>query len=272
MAGRSAPRPPRQLHEALVLAARDFGEGHRVVELLTPGLGRITAFANHARASSRRFGGGLQPMWAIEAALVPKVGADTFRLEEARVLRSRARLAGALDAIALGSYLVQLTGALARDAQPQPALFALCEAGLAALEEGRWPPWGRVAFELGALAIYGGAPSLEVCVGCGALSEGERARFAPSRGGLLCPRCGPGWLPGDQVLSRHTLLALRALAQAGGAPEVLARAAKLPADAEAIRAAEGATEALVRGVADRPLKALDFLHDLRASGQPSETP
>lgn len=245
--------------EAVVLKVTDHGEGHRIAELLTRERGVLRAFAPGAQRSRRRFGGALEPGTLVRATLKERPGRDLWNLEEATVVRGHAGLRARLEDIALASYFLDLTRALVRDEQPHPGPFALLVDALGRLDAGTLPAWGRAAFELGALSAYGAAPVLGACARCGRPAEGERSRFAPTVGGLLCPACAPHWGPGDVVLSRSARRALEALAGAGGRPEIFERAAHLPSDPELLAEVRPALDRSVEHLLGRRLKSLDFL-------------
>ncbi|MDF1562689.1 MAG: DNA repair protein RecO [Deltaproteobacteria bacterium] len=242
--------------EALVLGLSDYGEGHRLVRLFDRETGLVKAFAPAARKSRKRYGGTLEPMAHLEVVLTRRPGRDLPSLDEARVLHLRLTLREHLERIFLGTYLVELTGMILREDQPQAALFDLLVAALDGLdgkEEGRegiLSPWGRIAMDHAILESYGAAPHLAACASCGRTPEAERSRYSVREGGLCCQQCQPHWLPDDRTLLRRTRQALLALAGAGVSAELLARAAGLPADdleaiEEARRALEDTLEALL---------------------------
>ena len=64
--GRQPPAERDRLSEpqtqAIVLTVRDYGEADLLVTFLTPGRGRLTGIAKHARKSRRRFAHCLEPL------------------------------------------------------------------------------------------------------------------------------------------------------------------------------------------------------------------
>ncbi|MCB9507630.1 MAG: recombination protein O N-terminal domain-containing protein [Myxococcales bacterium] len=65
--------------EALVLRTRDFGEADRIVTLLTPTLGKLSAFARGSRKSTRSFRGGLGVFATLSAKLIRAVATASSR-------------------------------------------------------------------------------------------------------------------------------------------------------------------------------------------------
>jgi DNA repair protein RecO (recombination protein O) len=201
---------------AVVLRTVDYGEADRVVTLLSRERGKLVAFARGARASKRRFGGGLEPFTQVTAELAERGGGDAMaRLDSVSVDRSFHQIRGELARIGCAAYAVELAGALVRDHEPHAALFDLLVEYLGRLDAGPARPVELRVFELVALEASGFQPRLDGCARCGAAAgvEGRGAAFSPSDGGLLCERCQVGAV-GTTRLSADSVEALRRL-QAG---------------------------------------------------------
>ncbi len=196
---------------ALILRTVDYGEADRVVTLLSRERGKLVAFARGARASKRRFGGGLEPFTLVSAELAARGGGDAMaRLDSVSVDRSFHHIRGDLARIGCAAYAAELSGALVRDHEPHPALFDLLVEYLDRLDAAPARPAGLRVFELGALEAAGFQPRLDGCARCGAAAgaEGRGAAFSPADGGLLCGRCAEGAV-GTTRLSAEALAALR---------------------------------------------------------------
>jgi DNA repair protein RecO (recombination protein O) len=196
---------------AVVLRTVDYGEADRVVTLLSRERGKLVAFARGARASRRRFGGGLEPFTLVAAELAERGGGDAMaRLDSVSVERSFHPIRGDLARIGCAAYAVELAGALVRDHEPHASLFDLMVEYLGRLDAAPARPAELRVFELGALEAAGFQPRLDGCARCGApAGEGERgAAFSPTDGGLLCDRCQVGAV-GTTRLSRDSVEALR---------------------------------------------------------------
>jgi DNA repair protein RecO (recombination protein O) len=173
--------------EALVLSCVDYGEADRLVTLLTKAHGRLTAFAAGARKSKRRFAGALEAGTWLEARLVERRG-DTFRLDGVDVLRSFHRLREELPRIARALYCLELCRELTRDQEPHEALFGALKDYLALLDERQAGPTSLLKFELDALQHTGFMPRFAPCARCGG-AVGQRPRFDPEHGGVVCEAC-----------------------------------------------------------------------------------
>ena len=249
----------RTVH-AVVVRLSDYGEAHRIVDLLTREEGLVRAFAPSCRGSRRRFAGALEPGNRISAVVRTSAGRSLANLEEAslegglgNVLRSD------LFAMLRAGWMVDLCRSLVRDEQPHEDLYDLLSAGIELLDEARLPPWGLVAFEVAALGSFGVTPRFDACSRCDRPPKSERSRFSPGFGGLLCPACSPGWGPGDVALARSTLGALRALAESGSGKEALARSSSLPDAPAHVAEARGALSSCTQHVLGRSLKSRELL-------------
>jgi DNA repair protein RecO (recombination protein O) len=196
---------------AVILRTVDYGEADRVVTLLSRERGKLVAFARGARASKRRFGGGLEPFTQVTAELAERGGGDAMaRLDSVSVERSFHHIRGDLARIGCAAYAAELAGSLVRDHEPHAPLFDLLVEYLARLDAAPARPAELRVFELGALGAAGFQPRLDGCARCGAeAGAGERgAAFSPTDGGLLCEPCGAGAV-GTTRLSGAAVAALR---------------------------------------------------------------
>lgn len=177
----------RFVDQALVLSAVDFGEADRIVTLFTRGHGRLSAFAAGARKSKRRFAGALEAGTHLNAQLVSTRG-DTCRLDGVDVIKSFHKLREDLPRIARALYCLELCRELTRDHQPHEALFDALAHYLGLLDEARAGPTSVIKFELDALQYTGFMPHFAPCALCGGVT-GDRPRFDPEHGGVVCFSC-----------------------------------------------------------------------------------
>jgi DNA repair protein RecO (recombination protein O) len=173
--------------QALVLSTVDFGEADRIVTLFTRGHGRLSAFAAGARKSKRRFAGALEAGTHLTAQLVSTRG-DTHRLDRVDVIRSFHRIRDDLARIARAMYCLELCRELTRDHQPIEPLFDALAQYLGLLEDKKAGPTSLIKFELDALQYTGFMPRFSPCVLCGQ-PTGDRPRFDPEHGGVVCHAC-----------------------------------------------------------------------------------
>ena len=117
VAGRRAASALRRMaaleSEALILRSVDFGESDRILHLLVPEAGRLTAIAKGARRSVRRFAGTLDLFNHLRVRIDWQRPGRISRLDQARLLRGFAPLRSDPARFALGCYLLELLDRLA---------------------------------------------------------------------------------------------------------------------------------------------------------------
>jgi DNA repair protein RecO (recombination protein O) len=175
--------------EAVVLGTVDFGEADRIVTLFSRNHGRLSAFAAGARKSKRRFAGALEAGTHLTARLVTTRG-DTHRLDGVDVIKSFHKLRDDLSFIARALYCLELCRELTRDHQPHEPLFDALVHYLGQLDERKAGPTSLIKFELDALQYTGFMPRFAPCALC-EQPTGERPRFDPEHGGVVCFACSP---------------------------------------------------------------------------------
>jgi DNA repair protein RecO (recombination protein O) len=118
----------------VVIHSTSFEESSRVIELLTASEGKLGCVARGARASKRRFPGGLELFSTLDAEVTP--ARSLWRLESATVVRPRLGLRRALDRFERAGRLTECARALANAHQQSDAQLAALEDGLDACDRG----------------------------------------------------------------------------------------------------------------------------------------
>jgi DNA repair protein RecO (recombination protein O) len=187
--------------EALVLRVLDFGESDRIVHLLVPDSGRLTAIAKGARRSVRRFPGTLDLFNHLRVQADSRRTHAMARLDQATLIRSFPGLRAEAPRFALGCYLLELLDRLAPEGAARGDARRLFAFALAALEAAARDPLDarlRTLLELRALDALGLRPELRRCVRCAeepasaAPGQPTRIGFHVGEGGPLCARCAAG--------------------------------------------------------------------------------
>jgi DNA repair protein RecO (recombination protein O) len=253
--------------EALVLRSVDYSEADRILHLLVPEVGRITAIAKHARRSVRRFGGTLDLFNRLEVQIARGRGAAMSRLDRARLIHGHAPLRSDPARFALGCYLLELLDRMAPEDGSRADVKRLYAFALAALEwlAARTPDAQvRVFLELRALDALGLRPQLSRCVRCGREPVGQTLDFHVPDGGPLCGACA---VRRTDLLRVHRGT-LRALEQ--GLAWDLPRLDRLVMPAGALAEATRLVERFQRFHVGMELQSERFLRDMiPAPGEPS---
>jgi DNA repair protein RecO (recombination protein O) len=167
--------------EALVLRSVDFGESDRILHLLVPERGRVTAIAKGARRSVKRFGGTLDFFNHLKVELEHRRPNSMSRLDQAQLIHTYVPIRMDPRRFALGCYLLELLDRLAPEGgapEDMRRLFAFALAALTRLSE-RSP---------------GLRPELSRCVRCAREVPSNAPRdatagFSVADGGPLCGAC-----------------------------------------------------------------------------------
>ncbi len=187
------PAPRSERTDALVLRSVDFGESDRILHLLVPEHGRVTAIAQGARRSAKRFGGTLDLFNHLRVQIQRRRSGAMSRLEQARLVRHWAPLRADARRFALGCYLLELLDRLAPEdgaARDMRRLFRFALDALDAVAGQRPDAALRTILELRALDALGLRPELRRCVGCGREpGGGPTVGFHVADGGPVCAAC-----------------------------------------------------------------------------------
>jgi DNA repair protein RecO (recombination protein O) len=201
--------------EAVVLRSMRYGEADRILQLYTPGRGRVSAIAKGVRRTRSRFGGRLEPFFRLRIELHEGRG-ELLTVTGAQTIDGHARLRGDARALDAAARACDAVGRLFETSEPHPGVYNLLCRKLALLDEQAGeedgPSRGRaaaLAFRLKLLLAAGLAPQLGACASCG--EREHLVGFSGAAGGVVCAACEAGSFPLDET-------ALRFMAEALGRP------------------------------------------------------
>ena len=214
--------------EGVVLRTFRLGEADRIVTLMTRGRGKVRAVAKGVRRTHSKFGARLEPLSHV--TMLCWVGRELDIVNQAEVLDTFRGIREDLGRVTKAYTLLEVVDQLAQERHANPRLYEMVVGALHALEESD-APLLVPAFLLKVLALEGSAPTVDVCVSCGAADD--LVAFDLNEGGVLCRSCRRG-----RSLSPEALLLLRRILGGG-----LASALREPAGALADELTELATEA-----------------------------
>jgi DNA repair protein RecO (recombination protein O) len=258
------PVPRRYTTDAIVLSRFDLGEADRVLTLITPGSGKLKAIAKGIRRPTSRLGGSLEPFAELTVALARGRTFDV--VTQVIVGHAWLKLRDDLESAATAWYLAELADRSLEERNAAETLYALLRRAYELLDAGMAP--ARVArwFEMHLLDELGVRPEVDRCVECDrVLGSGERFRWVPPLGGVVCERCpGPPHdraglsLEALKLLKAYQRLDIEALAGLRLAPSVEAEV-------------EAALREFVRQTLEREARSLAFLDEVRAAHEPVPT-
>lgn len=261
--------------EAILLRSVDFGESDRIVHVLCPGAGKLTAIAKGARRSKKRFGGTLDLCNLMRVQIEQRRSSSMPRIDQAILvhpylgLRTRpTRFAMACTLIEIIDRMVPEGGAPA-DAK---RVYEFTRQALRLLEIDEETPDERLRLlvELRTLDALGLRPELRVCVACGnAPSNSAVVGFRVADGGILCGACSmrvDGLLPLHmgtlKALERALDMPLEALPRLSIPPVALAEAQRVVARFQRFHV----------GIELRSERVLDGLMNEAPRGEPAPGP
>lgn len=171
----------------LVTRSYTTGDGDHILHLVTPTMGRISVIAKKNSKTSNRFAPVIQLFTWGNYELYHK--GDIYWLRNGSVLTPFYELTSDLSAMALASYLCDITSDMTGEGEAAEELLRLLLNGLYLLHKGE-KSQGIVkgAFELRAMAMSGYCPDVEGCCVCGE-SHPELCYLDIMNGQLICADC-----------------------------------------------------------------------------------
>lgn len=170
---------------ALVLRATDYNDRDRLLTLLTPDHGKLTAKARGLRRKNSPLTAPCQLLAYGEYTLFEYRG--MYTINEASSIELFKGLHRDLIKFSLGSYFSQVAEFVSQEELPNPELLSLTLNCLHALNKLDLPPsMIKSVFELRCAAIAGFAPDLFGCHVCGSQAPSV---LDLSGGTVLCEKC-----------------------------------------------------------------------------------
>ena len=171
--------------DGIVIRSVDYGEGNKIITLLTPSYGKQGVVVRGAKKPKSRFGA-LAQLFTYGDYSYYRAG-SLGTLNSAELLESFRELREGLEGPAYAAYAAELTDRAINDDEAASYLFYQLKACLTALAEGKDPQIVLRAYEMKIVSAAGYAPALEECVNCG--RQDGPFRFSPLAGGALCQAC-----------------------------------------------------------------------------------
>lgn len=168
----------------IVIGRTNFGEADRIIRLITPEQGKVSAVAKGVRKIKSRLSGHLELFGEVNLMLA--TGRNLDIITSARLAWYPHELVGDYERLSLAYACAGLIDRVAQEHQSQPELYAHLREALQALEAGARGPLIELWFKVRLLQLAGFRPELSGCLVCGRHDEATSYRFDAERGGLTC--------------------------------------------------------------------------------------
>lgn len=168
---------------AFVMNSFPWKDRHRLLHLLTPDLGLITAMVPAAESLKSPLRGVAQLFAYVELTLSSKN--SRYTVSEGSVIDSFVAITQDLDRLAAASHAAEVFSDVARNDEPQPEVFELWAYTIYEISTAGDPVFIARMGTLRLMEEIGLAPSFDSCVACRKAMEGPQA-FSFREGGLLC--------------------------------------------------------------------------------------
>ena len=172
--------------EGIVVRARDLGEADRIVILLTPNRGLVSAVARSARRTKSRTGGHVDLLRHISAQ-ISEGRSDLHTISQVETINAHLPLRNDLDRLTLASHFAEITERFGLPNAANPPLFNLLRDTLTHTDTTSKSSLSllRLWHELTLLKVVGLQPQLHRCVRTNTEIPPGDHYFSPAEGGLI---------------------------------------------------------------------------------------
>ena len=168
----------------IVIGRTNFGEADRIIRLLTPERGKVSAVAKGVRKIKSRAAGHLELFG--EVSLMLATGRNLDVITSARLIWYPHRLSTAYNDLGLAFAMATATDRLTEAGQGSYKLYELLREAVHALDDSAAGPVLELWFKLRLLDTLGYRPELATCAVCGRHDAATAYLFDPARGGITC--------------------------------------------------------------------------------------
>lgn len=176
--------------EGIVVRSMDYGEGDKIVVLLTKEAGKVSVMARGAKKLKSRHSAIAQLFTHGVYTYFKGNASQMGTLNHGDIVSSHHAIREHLHKSAYAAYLAELTDRLIGEAEGSGFVFEQLASALTAIEEDKDPVMISHIYEMVMLRVAGYAPSFTDCVSCGAALTDPW--FSVSGGGAVCTRCRSG--------------------------------------------------------------------------------
>ena len=171
--------------EGIVIRSIDYGEGNKIVTLITSTHGKVGVIVRGAKKLKSRHGSLAQLFTHGEFLYFRNSGLGT--LTHGEITTSHHVLRERLELTAYSSYAAELVDRALQEEDAGAYIFEQLKACFHAFEEGKDAVITIQLFEMKILQAAGYGPEFRSCVSCG--TEAGVMALSARSGGILCTRC-----------------------------------------------------------------------------------
>jgi DNA repair protein RecO (recombination protein O) len=199
----------REVWEGIVLQSRDFGEGDRLLNVLTREQGMVRLLARGVRRILSRRAGHLELFVKVKIGVA--AGRSFGIITEAVTLQSYRRLRTNESALQIAFSLARWFLSLLPPEQPQVRLYEVLGRAFDELNAGSPSRLVYLSALLELLKYSGFGLALKYCAVCQCRLSSHQYAWSAIKGGLLCGDCGRKLLRRPSAPSVVALVLLRVL-------------------------------------------------------------
>lgn len=179
------------VHEADAIVLRQYAlsDSDRILICFTREYGKVRAVAQGIKKLQSRMAGCLEPLNHVQIEFWTREGKELGQIRRAELVHSFWKKKPDLRQIYAFSYFAEISHDLVQENQPNPALFRLLLAALAAGEHQDIAPALVRYFELWALKLNGLLPNYAYCSNCGKCVKDEGFFAWIEAGQTRCAAC-----------------------------------------------------------------------------------
>jgi DNA repair protein RecO (recombination protein O) len=178
---------PSYQTNAIVIGRTNFGEADRIIRIITPDCGKLSAIAKGVRRIKSRSGGHLELF--SDVALTLAKGRNLDVVTSARLAWYPHALAESYERLGLAFMTASMVDRLVEENHPQSDIYELTSEMLHLLEAGQDGKLPELWFKLRLLQLLGYRPELRACLACGQAGAAASYSFSSERGGIVCEPC-----------------------------------------------------------------------------------
>jgi len=174
--------------EGIVIRATDYGEGNRILNVLTKQSGKLSMMARGAKKVKSRFSALSQLFTHAEFIIFRSSSQAMGTLNSGELIDSHHKLREDLVLTAYAAYMTEMVNRLIDDGDVVPGLFDQLLAAFQAMVEGKDAAIITHVIEMNMLTVAGFMPELHACVRCGSEAN-ELISLSAEHGGTVCRLC-----------------------------------------------------------------------------------